>query len=91
MDIYYRKEKICDILPYISLNHSEFVRNEEVESQQALDIFRKFNSRKEKKYQYSQARSCKNQYKEKISTHHKKWIIQLLLISKNLLLLLLAL
>lgn len=72
MDIYYRKEKICDILPYISLNHSEFVRNEEVESQQALDIFRKFNSRKEKKYQYSQARSGKNQYKEKISTHQKK-------------------
>ena len=30
MDVYYRKEKMCEILPMISLNHSEFVSNEKV-------------------------------------------------------------
>jgi hypothetical protein len=63
MDIYYRKEKINEILPYISLNHSEFVRNEDSESHSALDIFRKYNSRRDKKYQYGQQVRAKNQYK----------------------------
>jgi hypothetical protein len=30
MDIYYRKERINEFLPYISLIHSEFVKDEEV-------------------------------------------------------------
>lgn len=62
MDMYYRKEKIHEILPYISLNHSEFVRNEDVETQSALNIFRKFNARREKKYTYLPNKN-KNQYK----------------------------
>jgi hypothetical protein len=36
MDAYYRKEKMYEILPLISLNHSEFVNNEKVETAEGL-------------------------------------------------------
>ena len=72
MDKFYRADKIFEILPDISLNHSDFVRNEEAETPTALEIFRKFNSRKEKKFQYTQKGGGKNQYKEKNNTHSQK-------------------
>lgn len=69
MDTIYRKEKISDMLPDISLNHSEFVGNEAVETPGGLEVFRRFNARREKK-NYATPRYAK-QYREK-STHLKK-------------------
>ena len=46
MDAYYRKEKMYELLPLISLNHSEFVRNENVETTVGLATLKDFNSRK---------------------------------------------
>lgn len=36
MDAYYRKEKMYEILPLISLNHSPFVQNSQVGTSEAL-------------------------------------------------------
>ncbi len=72
MDKFYRADKIFEILPYISLNHSDFVRNQDAETSTALETFRKFNSRKQKKFQYPQKGGGKNQYKEKANTHSQK-------------------
>jgi hypothetical protein len=36
MDTIYRKEKMNEILPLISLNHSEFVNNDDVETAAGL-------------------------------------------------------
>ena len=58
MDLYYRQAKMNEVLPFISLNHSEFVKDNEVESRNALETFRRFDSRKTKKDKYS-----KPQYK----------------------------
>lgn len=43
--------------PFVSLNYSHFVKNEEIESEHALEKFKKFNDRKrpnKKNNQYQQ-------------------------------------
>ena len=70
MDAYYRKEKMYEMLPMISLNHSQFVLNENVQTAEGLATLKDFNSRKTYHNQY------KAKYNYKHTTHHKKkWII----------------
>ena len=69
MDAYYRKEKIYEMLPYISLNHSQFVKNDQVETTESMAVFRDFNSRKS---QNGYQQRPRYQYKEKQHTHLKK-------------------
>lgn len=66
MDAYYRKEKMYEMLPMISLNHSQFVLNENVQTAEGLATLKDFNSRKTYHNQY------KTKYNFKHPTHHKK-------------------
>jgi hypothetical protein len=42
----YKLNHFCESLPYISLNHSEFVHNDDVEKDKGLSIFKNFNARR---------------------------------------------
>ena len=70
MDAYYRKEKMHEILPLISLNHSQFVSNDKVSTPEALEKFRDYNYRRNQQNHYQ--KYPKHNYKERPNTHHKK-------------------
>ena len=69
MDAYYRKEKMYEMLPWISLNHSQFVKNENVETPAGLATLKDFTSRRTNEYNY---RPKFNNYREKNYTHRRK-------------------
>ena len=46
MDEIYVSQELFKMFPYISLNHSEFVHYDDIETEAALDKFRRFNQRK---------------------------------------------
>ncbi len=59
------------MFPLISLNHSDFISNDKVETAQGLQILRDYNYRLKNQNNYSyQQRNYK--YKEKHFTHLKK-------------------
>jgi hypothetical protein len=46
MDAYYRREKMYEILPLISLNHSQFVSNDKIASPEGIAMLKDYNYRK---------------------------------------------
>ena len=57
MDEMYRLNNFSESLPYISLNHSEFIHNNDVQKEKGFDILKNFNARR---HQYTN----NNQYKK---------------------------
>lgn len=69
MDAYYRKERMFEMLPLISLNHSQFVRNENIETPEGQATLKDFNSRKIAQYNYKPKFNYRDTHHY---THHKK-------------------
>lgn len=51
MDAFYRQKQLFKTFPYVSLNHSEFVKSEDIGTEKGYEKFKRFNERK--KYQRS--------------------------------------
>lgn len=49
MNEYYKNSGLSATFPYVSLNHSEFVHVDEIQTDKGLDKFKRFNDRRKHK------------------------------------------